>query len=327
MTLRLRFTGPDADLATEFCTRMWDPRHREGVPDAVFEFLEAAAVTALDIVLVLPSPDATLRRFIIEDAVPAVEAFRLDGSLNQLRCLPLAEPLNTQVMSLAEETRDALWLQTLSKARNEPRFQGRAAQERILRSLASIAAVAVDNQAQNTIDSPRAEFYMAGARDLRASEWLAFDSTTIPQQIWGVLGSAAYTVLTQLCTEMHPYGLFDLQVHHSASSQPRLSVSAIRIHYVDTVPESAEVFHFLTIQGLDPDAMRRLAELRWSEPELVQSWWVCALREISEVTDCEWSAGVAESSVLINSCYPFRDEEGRIRRPRGLGVELTETAD
>jgi hypothetical protein len=321
----MRFTGADARRAENLFTAMRNSRLRD-IPETVTGHLHGLARGALD--------DALATGCRVDATVP---------DLAPLRDLPSSDAAT-------------LWLQALLAQRDESRFRTDDARRELLAAVGTVVADTVrdavrdeqrcrdEQEARTGRDAP--ECYSDDEQRQRICVWDELDLTLVPSGVWGVLGAAAYAAIQEILRSGGEVAAWDIEVRPAAPDRPVPSV--IAVHIIDATlsdnpdgpdgPDAADSVRVsgreLLVRDLDPAALQELTELRAHDRALLQGWWVSALRHTAEDMsvpgdtsfydrDAVLPTDVAIRSAAVNMCLPFRDPDGRIRRPHGVAVELT----
>lgn len=187
---------------------------------------------------------------------------------------------------------------------------------------------ALDQREQAT-GRPVAERYCDTEARNRIGVWDARDLTVIPDAVWGALCAAALTVIRALIeSDIHDRA-YDIMVCDDPGaegpyqdSERVLAVFCTRTEDMTDDTTAPARTDTLTVHELEPDALHQIDDLRSLDPELLQGWWVEALRHTAEDCTSEEAVDIAVRSAITNSHFPFPDEQGRIRKPHGVGFAI-----
>lgn len=343
MTLTLRFTGPDADVATEILGQTRE-LGASFAPVPVRRFFTYLARTVAKPGTDGDSPvrieELDTDDYESDNARTAVVGLTTrSGDYREVK-----EEVPEDVIPLLEdmsfEDQQLLWIRTvddLTAAGVDARFVLTSVGELISIYVADMHLSDEEDMVEQEFDTgvPAVEGYDAEELKARIAAWDEADLSEVPDDIWGALCATADAALQAIAQRGLPSSAFAPEVRGldgaDGAEPPVLALTCY--HSPDVVSELGVKpvdSDDLVINDLDPDVLDRLNALRWDTPDLVQCWWVQAMRETAEDAEeagREGGLDIAVSSAVLNAAFPYPDGEGRIRLPQGLNVLVEDTDD
>ncbi|MGN0096000.1 MAG: hypothetical protein ACI38U_08050 [Corynebacterium sp.] len=203
---------------------------------------------------------------------------------------------------------------------------------------AVIAAVAAEigrEEAERTLQAaatgttPAERFSPAEAQKrFTASENIDVDE--IPDPVWAVLTAGARSAIEAVSGSEEHDRAFNIYVHDDpyGSGERVLSVNCL---HTDESEEGANgvsaPVHFdaIAVYQQDVEALAVVDDLCTTDPLLLQSWWIEALKGTVGDVGVEDAADIVTHSMTTNIFFPFPDATGRIRCPHGVTFEIIDT--
>lgn len=162
------------------------------------------------------------------------------------------------------------------------------------------------------------------------------DLDEIPDAVWSVLKAGARSVIEAVSGSDEHDRAFNIFVHDDpyGSDERVLSINCV---HSDESEEDAEEgtdgmsapVHSDAIAAYhqDADALAMVDDLCTTDPLLLQSWWIEALKDSVGDVDVEDAADIVIRSMTTNIFFPFPDATGRIRCPHGVTFEIIDTTE
>ncbi|WP_312980285.1 hypothetical protein [Corynebacterium sp.] len=192
-------------------------------------------------------------------------------------------------------------------------------------------------QAAATGTTPAERFSPAEAqKHFTASENIDVDE--IPDAVWAVLTAGARSAIEAVSGSGEHDRAFNTYVHDDPYGSGERVLSVNCVHTDDSEDGADGVsapvhFDAIAVYQQDTDALAVVDDLCTTDPLLLQSWWIEALKdsvgdvEVKDVEDVEDAADIVIRSMTTNIFFPFPDATGRIRCPHGVTFEIVDTTE
>lgn len=206
--------------------------------------------------------------------------------------------------------------------------------------IAAVAAEVGGEEAERTLQAAAtgvtpAERFSPAEAQKRSTASENIDVDEIPDPVWAVLTAGARSAIEAVSGSREHDRAFNIYVHDDpyGSGERVLSVNCL---HTDESEEGADgvsaPVHFdaIAVYQQDTDALAAVDNLCTTDPLLLQSWWIEALKDTVgdvDVKDVEDAAEIVIRSMTTNMFFPFPDATGHIRCPHGVTFEIIDTTE
>lgn len=204
-----------------------------------------------------------------------------------------------------------LWIQALQSLLGQGRFAEPEMERAILACCGGAVVAAVRAE-------PKTDGYLPDEIQARRKRWEEQDLTSVPEQVREALGDVAEMFYSVAEGTERPLTARDLTVLLETEHGPLLVVDIV----------DGEAGTDLAVTSIEPQILLGLEAMCRKDRDLLQDWWVGALRDAAVAEGSAGRrAGSYERSLEMNARTPFRDGNEEYRRPHGVAVRIIGAAE